>query len=142
MMLQLSWEADSIWTLRLHTLMLECARLQLQMAWLSTLGGAYSSLGEHFPAHAHQAGIISLKQVALANEMGNPLLAVKCRLFIAWSLLQKGKLDQAATIIRSQYQYVCKDASDDTKLKAMCQAAWTKLKQCRKMKKPSDNENY
>ena len=53
-----------------------------------------------FPTQAHQAGVISLKQVALANEMGNPLLAAKCKLFIAWSLMQRGKLEEAAAIIK------------------------------------------
>lgn len=38
-------------SLRMLTLLLNCARLRMLMAWCSTLGGAHSSLGETFVTH-------------------------------------------------------------------------------------------
>ena len=49
---------------------------------------------------AVQAGELSQRQLALATDMGDPLLAAKCRIFAAYSLLQRGRLKAASRIIR------------------------------------------
>ncbi|XP_046554567.1 uncharacterized protein LOC124263882 [Haliotis rubra] len=58
------------------------------MAWLSTLGGGYSALGDYYRVHAVTAGEVSLKQFHIAMELGDPIMAAKCRLFWAQSRLQ------------------------------------------------------
>lgn len=51
-------------------------------------------------SQAEQAGVISERQLTLASEMGDLTLASQCRLYIASSLLQRGRLRSAAKIIR------------------------------------------
>ena len=46
------------------------------------------------------AGVISVQQLALATDMRDPLLAAQCRIFAAYSLLQRGRLKPAAKIIK------------------------------------------
>jgi hypothetical protein len=129
LVISLSWEADSAWTLRMLTVLLRCARLRMLMAWCSTLGGAHSQLGDTRPDHAVLAGELSLKQLALATDMDDPLLASKCKIFSAYSLLQRGKLKAASKIIKQQYHYATEEAVTlDEKLVCMCQAAWARLK--------------
>ena len=49
---------------------------------------------------AVQAGLVSQQQLALALIMGDPLLVARCKLFLAFSLLQQGRVKRAARIIR------------------------------------------
>lgn len=49
---------------------------------------------------AEQAGLISGQQLSLAVGLSDPLLATRCKLYLAYSLLQRGKLKQANKIIR------------------------------------------
>ena len=44
--------------------------------------------------------MLSLRQLALATDMDDPVLASKCKIFAAYSLLQRGKLKAASKIIR------------------------------------------
>jgi hypothetical protein len=128
-LLRLSWEADSNWSLRLLVVLLRCARLRMLMAWCSTLGGAHSQLGESLAEHAARAGVLSLRQLALATDMEDPLLAAKCKIFAAYSLLQRGKLKSASKIIKQQYHYATGEAvTRDEKLVCMCRAAWARLR--------------
>ena len=52
------------------------------------------------PLQAAVAGVISGQQLSLAVGMRDPLLATRCKLYLAYSLLQQGRLKQAAQIIR------------------------------------------
>ena len=64
--------------------------------WCCTLwNSCLSSLPQ-----AEKAGAISLQQLALATGMEDPLLAAQCRMFAAYSLLQRGRLKEASKIIR------------------------------------------
>ncbi|VDD81327.1 unnamed protein product [Mesocestoides corti] len=74
--------------------------LQEAMSWLSTLGGGFSSLGEKFEDAAEIAGEISLRQMYLALSMKIPVFQARCRLFYAQSLMQRGRLKAAISIIR------------------------------------------
>ena len=49
---------------------------------------------------ARVAGAISFRQLALAVRLGDLILSIQCRLYYAWSLIQQGKLCQAALIVR------------------------------------------
>jgi len=108
------------------------------MAWCSTLGGAHSSLGETFFAHAEKAGEISHRQLALASEMGDLRLASQCKLYVAFSLLQRGRLKQAAKIVREQYKFAKSEAAGiDPKIISMCLSAWIRLKHLHQARKAS-----
>lgn len=95
------------------------------MSWLSTLGGAFSALGDYFQTSAETAGKISYHQMKLAIRLGNPYLLSRCFLYLSISLIQKNKLKAARRIIEQQYQFA-KD-SDDTRLTKMCLGIWSKL---------------
>lgn len=88
------------WCYRLQTLLCKRIILEETMAWLSTLGGGYSSLGDYFIAHSKMAGHISVTQLQISMEMGDPIMAAKCRLFFALSLMQRGVLKRSENIIR------------------------------------------
>ena len=49
---------------------------------------------------AEQAGVMSQRQLVLASAMGDLNLVCRCRLYAAFSLLQRGQLHKAARIIR------------------------------------------
>lgn len=77
--------------------------LEEAMAWFSTLGGGFSSLGENFISAAEIAGTISVVQLMLAMEIDSPIVQAKARLWFAQSLMQRGFLREAARILRSIY---------------------------------------
>ena len=56
-------------------------------------------MSSHVP-QAVVAGAISQCQLALADRMGDDLLASRCKLYAAYSLLQQNKLHRAARIVR------------------------------------------
>lgn len=49
---------------------------------------------------AEEAGVISGRQLSLAVGLRDPLLATRCKLYLAYSLLQQGRLREASKIIR------------------------------------------
>ncbi|XP_047344802.1 uncharacterized protein LOC124947125 isoform X2 [Vespa velutina] len=80
---------DYKWNERITKIILETRELDYAMSWLSTLGGAFSALGEEFQHCAQMAGKISVKQFQLALHLGNPLLVARCKLYAALSLIQQ-----------------------------------------------------
>ena len=48
---------------------------------------------------AHLAGEVSKKQLVLATRLGDSQLIARCHLYLAFSKLQQGKLQQAKYII-------------------------------------------
>ena len=60
--------------------------------WLSTLGGAFSNLGEKKPEFALKAGRNARKQLVVGLSSGDISLVARCQLFIAHSLIQLGQL--------------------------------------------------
>ncbi|XP_070572075.1 uncharacterized protein [Ptychodera flava] len=103
--------------------------LEDAFSWLSTLGGAYSSLGDTYIHCSSRAGKISLQQLYLAWSLGEPFLESRCKLFLAQSLMQRGYLRQAKKIIRQQYKFA-KAAlyGRDERLVTMCLGTWHRLK--------------
>ncbi|XP_052800208.1 uncharacterized protein F58A4.6-like isoform X2 [Mya arenaria] len=115
------------WCKRLQCLGNKRLILEETMAWLSTLGGGFSALGDYFMSFSELAGRLSQTQLQIATEMGDPVLASKCRLFYALSLMQLGPLRQSKHIIRQEYILATQSKYRDQKLVDMCKGMWAKL---------------
>lgn len=105
-------------------------RLELDhaLSWLSTLGGAFSALGDYFENAAKMAGRISLRQFTLAMRLNDPNIEARCRLFMALSLIQQGRLRRARGIVRNEYWRARSERVVDERLVKMCLGIWAKLK--------------
>ncbi|XP_078384295.1 uncharacterized protein LOC144666778 isoform X2 [Oculina patagonica] len=127
----LTWlciEPDLRWCKRLLVNLVEYMQLQDVMAWLSTLGGAYSAMGDHLYSYSEKAGQISQHQLIVAMRLRNPVLAAQCRVFAALSLVQRGELKLASRIIRKQYALAKSNGyATDEKLISSCKAAWCRI---------------
>lgn len=120
---------DKEWNKRISLLVNEKCEVENAMSWLSTLGGAYSSLGDYFLYCAKQAENISVQQFKLALRLGDPLTIVRCKIYFAMSLVQQGYFTEAKRIIRKQYAFsLTKTGLLDFRLANMCKAIWNKLK--------------
>ncbi|XP_074602808.1 uncharacterized protein LOC141856405 [Brevipalpus obovatus] len=67
---------------------------------LSTLGGAFSALGERYEHYAIKAGETSLRQLRLACITGDPSLIARCLIFLVYSLCQRGLKQRARHLVR------------------------------------------
>lgn len=126
----------------------EFVELINMLSWFSTFGGAYSNLGEEFdncvscnlmpgvhlspfhtpfPFQAEMAGRISVHQMKLALQLGDPFLIARCKLYYSIALIQRGFISPAKRIVRSQYQLAKKEQEADPKLMKMCLGIWSKL---------------
>lgn len=130
---------DYNWCYRVTNMVMERSELDNAMSWLSTLGGAYSALGDHFSHCAQMAGKISIQQFQLALRLGDPSTVARCKLYIALSLIQTNKFKLAQRIIETQYHLAMDCACPDIRLIRMCRGIWSKLRyersQFRKRKK-------
>lgn len=122
---------DYRWNERITLMALERREVDHAMSWLSTLGGAFSALGEEFQYCAEMAGKISVKQFELALRLGDPLLVARCNLYAALSLIQQGQFKMPKKIVRRIYKFAV--VQKDVRLQNMCQGIWAKLKYCYKM---------
>lgn len=95
------------------------------MSWLSTLGGAFSALGDYFDRSAEIAQKISVQQMKLALRSDDPGLVSRCLLYLSISFIQKHKFKLAQKIIRSQYEFA--KSHGDVRLTKMCLGIWSKL---------------
>ncbi|KAL0133105.1 hypothetical protein PUN28_000700 [Cardiocondyla obscurior] len=116
---------DYKWSEKLMQMVVERQEADHAMSWLSTLGGAFSALGEEFEHCATMAGKISVKQFELASRLDNPLLIARCRLYAALSLIQRGYFNTPKYMIQKIYKLAIKE--NDVRLKNMCQGVWAKL---------------
>lgn len=105
----------------------ERCELDHALSWLSTLGGAFSALGDYFPSCAETAGKISLYQFRLALRMGDPLIESRCKLYFSLSLIQKKKYRWAKKIILEEFNKAKSSCVIDVKLLNMCKGIWAKL---------------
>lgn len=105
-------------------------RLELDhaLSWLSTLGGAFSALGDYFPSAAEMAGKISLHQFKLALRLHDPNIQARCRLFLSLSLIQQRCYQIAKKIILEEYKSAKNSVVVDERLVKMCFGIWSKLK--------------
>jgi len=101
--------------------------------WLSTLGGAYSNLGEHSQDFAKRAGDNAMKQMAIVvkSQQGRtPSVVLRCWLFVAMSAMQQGRLKDARQIIRYVYhtsKYRLSEVDWYTKIEQKCMGTWSRL---------------
>lgn len=103
--------------------------LEVAMAWLSTLGGGFSALGDYFSSAAEKAGRISLAQMKLAEGMGDPIIVSKSWIWFSLSLIQKGKIDMARWIVIMQLRFSrTKAGNTDPRLKRMCKGVLARIK--------------
>ncbi|CAL7950269.1 unnamed protein product [Xylocopa violacea] len=124
---------DYMWNEKMIQMAMERREIDHAMSWLSTLGGAFSALGDEFHHCAEMAGKISLKQFKLALRLGDPLLVARCKLYAALSLIQQGQLKLPKKIIRCIYKFSINQT--DIRLQNMCQGIWAKLQYCYKIQK-------
>lgn len=123
------------------------------MSWLSTLGGAFSALGDSFEKcvslldiasikiyrkinlfvfiseiKADRAGRISMYQMKLGLKSGDPSIISRCKLYYSISLIQKGKLRAAKSLILEEYEHAKDERKEgDERLYKMCHGIWLKL---------------
>ncbi|XP_071448392.1 uncharacterized protein [Hetaerina americana] len=121
---------DFAWGRRMECLACERMVLSVTMSWLSTLGGAFSALGDARTDCAGVAARISVHQFKIAIRLGDLQTVARCKLYLALSLIQRGKLKIARKIIYEQYQFAKGEPEEvrDIRLIRMCQGMWAKLK--------------
>ncbi|XP_049537215.1 uncharacterized protein F58A4.6 [Anopheles darlingi] len=119
---------DYYWSSRAVRMLWELNELNEMMAWLSTLGGAFSALGDYQLACADVAGQISMHQMKLAFRLGDPSLVARCRLYLAISLIQKCEFSAAKHIVQTVYRNEKRQAEPEIRLLKMCQGIWAKLR--------------
>lgn len=76
-----------------------------------------------------------MQQLKIAMLIGDPLTAVRCKLYAAISLLQRGFYKQAKSIVQNQYVFIKSQLIVDERLIKMCYGIWTKLRYERSRKK-------
>ncbi|XP_038215863.1 uncharacterized protein LOC119835229 [Zerene cesonia] len=130
---------DYIWNDRVQHLLRTRIEIENAFAWLSTLGGAYSALGDYFEHCAEEAGRISIKQYRLSKMLGDESLCARSRLYLALAYSQKGNLKLSRHIVRSVADFA--RITNDKRLNRMCQGVWAKLKYLRQLKKNSELNN-
>jgi len=118
-------------SLALQTLW-ERIELEDAMHWLSTLGGAYSNLGEHSMTFAHRACDNAIRQMKIALKSDDPFVIYRCWLYIAMSLMQQGKLSKSRKIIETVYRNFStlnkmNRRTEDEKILKMCLGIWARL---------------
>lgn len=106
----------------------EKCELNYALSWLSTLGGAFSALGDYFANCAEVAGKISYQQLKLALRMNDQNTVARCRLYFSLSLIQKKYFKIAQRIIYNEYQTAKCAVVIDNRLLKMCEGIWSKLK--------------
>ncbi|XP_041972029.1 uncharacterized protein F58A4.6 [Aricia agestis] len=128
---------DYAWNMRMLQLVWMKVEIDKAFSWLSTLGGAYSALGDYFENCAEEAGRISITQYKLSKMLGDESLAARSRLYSALAFSQKGKLKISRHIVREVAQFA--RATKDNRLNRMCQGVWAKLKYLRQLQKGKNN---
>lgn len=105
----------------------ERCELDHALSWLSTLGGAFSALGDYFSNCALIAGKISVHQLQLALRLNDPNIVTRCRLYFSLSLIQRKYFKFAKRIIHEEYVKAKSDVVVDERLVRMCKGIWAKL---------------
>lgn len=120
---------DRSWEAKVGHLVVEQLELENTMAWLSTLGGAFSALGDYCSRFAEAAGQVSVKQLKLALRIGDPVTVCRCQIYLAMSLLQRGYFRSCRRLLRQQYYFATsKEGLRDPKLVKMCQSVWIRMR--------------
>lgn len=113
------------------------------LAWLSTLGGAFSALGKiGFRAFAEKAGKISVSQLRLSFYLGDPILSSRSRIFFAISLIQRGRYREAKRLLRNELNFSRSEfvASESERLESIIRSVWHHLVFEKQQRKTLDEE--
>ncbi|XP_033646822.1 uncharacterized protein LOC117306328 [Asterias rubens] len=122
-------DPDIRWSHRMLPQWMQRLQMEESFSWLSTLGGAYSSLGDNMYNCALEAGRVALRQLYLAERMEDPILKARCLLYIALSLMQRGKLFRAKQLVRQQFKFATSRLQcSDSRLVNMCRGIWHHLR--------------
>lgn len=105
----------------------ERCELDHALSWLSTLGGAFSALGDYYKNCALIAGKISIKQLQLAMRLNDPNIVTRCRLYFSLSLIQRKYFKLAKKIIVEEYVNAKNAIVVDERIINMCKGIWAKL---------------
>jgi len=120
---------DYAFCIRILRLLRRSLDLEVAMAWLSTLGGGFSALGDYYTLAADKAGRISMAQMKLALEMGDPITVAKAWIWFSISLIQKGDLERAWMVVRRQMAFAKSEQGRfDPRLKKMCEGVRAKIR--------------
>ncbi|CAF4802901.1 unnamed protein product [Pieris macdunnoughi] len=122
---------DYAWNERVSYLVWSKIEIENAFAWLSTLGGAYSALGDYFEHCAEEAGRISVRQYRLSQMLGDESLAARSKLYSALAFAQTGNLKLSRQIVRKVAEFA--RSTNDKRLNRMCQGVWAKLKYLRQL---------
>jgi len=122
----------------------EYIELEDALHWLSTLGGAFSNLGEHHQGFAVKAGENALKQLVVAQRFGDKNVVAKCWLFVAMSQMQQGRYKLAKRIVRFVYKQTqtkgMRELVGTGKIVTICRGVWNRLVYEYKLNRPAEIE--
>lgn len=113
----------------------EAIELDYIMSWLSTLGGAFSALGDYDALPASKAATISFHQLKLAFRIGDPLTIAQCYLYLSIALIQQHKFRAAKQLIKQQYYFALERKEKNRFLINMCLGIWSKLRYTKQLVK-------
>ncbi|XP_055547024.1 uncharacterized protein F58A4.6 [Wyeomyia smithii] len=119
---------DYKWGERANRLIWERIEVDEMISWLSTLGGAFSALGDYKLECADVAGKISIQQMKLAMRIGEPSLIARCKLYLAIAMIQRYNFAGAKQMIVQIYRNEKRQYEPDSRLLKMCLGIWAKLK--------------
>ncbi|GMR42178.1 hypothetical protein PMAYCL1PPCAC_12373, partial [Pristionchus mayeri] len=114
------------WERRIHSLFIKYLELEKTLWTLSTLGGAYSALADYDREHTSRVRDISLYQLAIAREMGDPVTETRCCLYLALAEAQEGKIGEAKRVVRRIIRIG--DALQSTVLIASSRGVYAKIR--------------
>lgn len=113
------------WGLRLARMLHRDRELRALSLWISTLGGAYSALGDNNLMFAEEAEALANRQRRVALALDDPGLARTCEIFVAFAAIQQKDFVRAARIIEASGTIAT--AYNDAALGRMCVSAAEKL---------------
>ncbi|KAM3723098.1 Uncharacterized protein ACO02O_06383 [Dirofilaria immitis] len=126
-------EIDYKWNYRISSICIRGFQLEKLLWILSTFGGALSAMGDYYKHFAEKAELVSYSQLQLANNIGDPVLISRSKLYISISLMQTNRYHAAAKIIRRQYGVA--KALKNQFLLHCCEGVWMKLRSMMKNSK-------
>eukprot|EP00035_Acanthoeca_spectabilis_P038799 m.56319 g.56319 ORF g.56319 m.56319 type:complete len:201 (+) comp9297_c0_seq1:92-694(+) len=133
---RLLWRAISTqflrWSCVLARYDLRISQLRVASLWFSTLGGAYSALGDTRISYSRKALELAALQLRLGTTLGDDTLVSKCRLYIAWSQIQGGNFTEAEKVVaREERRALPTGSRPDPQVIQMCIAARLKIERNR-----------
>lgn len=115
----------------INKILWEFIELDDALHWLSTLGGAFSNLGEHSQGFAEKAGENAWKQLVVAQKYGDKTVIAKCWLFIAMSCMQRREFEKSRTIVKRIFKQMqakgVRDLVGSSKIRTICRGIWARL---------------